>query len=303
LKGTDFYSTEFQEQAKYIQEKVMPYVEQLIPSTAIVKVNFYVNPFNWIFEYDELRDDEDGDEGIWHDYLYWKNDGIWTSGNTKESAYILQAQSLRAYIDENKSSYNITTNTDMLMSQYIRSKKYTGTTWDVACGTIDSSFSSFLDETYLDFANQETVDLPNGETLELHHFWAAINGLYNGYGDLCGWAGDLVEYGADLASDSTIEFPNSSRFSKSDWIADADAYNIYKSYSSNIVEGLKAYYTKTLSEQYRINNFINEKTIYDRFTSSSNYALLKVLMYQKGTSSTNLKLAATKMQTYLDNNK
>jgi hypothetical protein len=302
LKGDDFYSTEFQEQSKYIQDKVMPYVEQLIPSTAIVRVNLNMNIFNWVYDYDALNDNN-GDEGIWHNYFYWKDEGIWESGSTKFSNYIAQAQLLRADIDANKSTYGVSTNTDMAMAQYIRSKAYTGTTWSIACGTLDSTFTSYLDTKYKDFAIQSTLSLPNGEVLELPHFWAAVNGLYNGFGDLCGWAGDLVEYGADLQSDSTITFPNSSRFSKSDWIADADAYNIYQSYSSNIVEGMKNYYTRTLSEQYRINSFITEKTIYERYTSSKNSIYLSALVIQKGTSSTYVKMAAEKMQEYLDNNK
>jgi hypothetical protein len=296
LKGEDFYSTEFQEQSKYIQDKVMPYVEQLIPSTAIVKVNFYMNPYNWVYDTDEANDNP-GDEGIWHDYFYWKDEGIWVSGDTKFSKYLSTAQALREDIETNKASYGVTTNTDMAMAQYIRSKFYTG------AGSLDSTFTSYLDTKYKDFALQESIVVPNGDTLELPHFWAAVNGLYNGFGDLCGWAGDLVEYGADLQSDSTITFPNSSRFSKSDWIADADAYNIYQLYSSNIVEGMKAYYTKTLSEQYRINSFINEKTIYNRFTSSGNYLYLRLLVNQKGTSMTYVQKAAEKMQEYLDNNK
>ena len=41
LKATDLYTKEGQEELKYIQDKVMPYVEQMLPSGAIVDVTFH----------------------------------------------------------------------------------------------------------------------------------------------------------------------------------------------------------------------------------------------------------------------
>ena len=53
----------------------MPYVEQMLSSTLIAKVKFFVQPFNWVFD-----TSTESPEGEWHDYYYWKEDGQWING-------------------------------------------------------------------------------------------------------------------------------------------------------------------------------------------------------------------------------
>lgn len=75
LQCEDFYSKECQEEIKFIQDKVMPYVEQMLPSTAIIRLKMYVHPFNWVLDGDDIHD-----TGKWHDYFYWSEDGKWIDG-------------------------------------------------------------------------------------------------------------------------------------------------------------------------------------------------------------------------------
>ena len=53
----------------------MPYVEQMLPSTAIIRLKMYVHPFNWVLDGDDIHD-----TGKWHDYFYWSEDGKWIDG-------------------------------------------------------------------------------------------------------------------------------------------------------------------------------------------------------------------------------
>lgn len=75
LQSDDYFSKECQEEVKYIQDKVMPYVEQMLSSTLIAKVKFFIQPFNWVFD-----TSTDSPEGEWHDYYYWQEDGQWING-------------------------------------------------------------------------------------------------------------------------------------------------------------------------------------------------------------------------------
>lgn len=72
LKSENFYSKECQEEVKYIQSVVMPYVEQLLPSTIIPRIKYYVPSYNWVYDKDDTYDD-----GTWHSYFYWTENGIW----------------------------------------------------------------------------------------------------------------------------------------------------------------------------------------------------------------------------------
>lgn len=64
------YKKDVQEKIKYIQDKIMPYVEQMLPSTAIPVVHFVSLP--WLFDYSP-----DIPEGYYHNEYFLTPDGEW----------------------------------------------------------------------------------------------------------------------------------------------------------------------------------------------------------------------------------
>jgi hypothetical protein len=79
------YRKDVQEKIKYIQCKIMPYIEQMLPSTAIPIVHFVSTPF--IFD-----PSSETPKGFWHNEYFLTSDGIWpedvsniTVGNTRLS--------------------------------------------------------------------------------------------------------------------------------------------------------------------------------------------------------------------------
>ena len=79
------YRKDVQEKIKYIQCKIMPYIEQMLPSTAIPIVHFVSTPF--IFD-----PSSEIPKGFWHNEYFLTSDGIWpedvsniTIGNTRLS--------------------------------------------------------------------------------------------------------------------------------------------------------------------------------------------------------------------------
>ena len=201
------------------------------------------------------------------------------------------------YISENSSSVK----PDLLVCQYGRINRYNDNTWQIAGGSLPESFKKMADKYYSIFPQIQKINLPNGDVLDAPHFWAVLNTMMTGFGDLGGWGGDLVEFAANVKADNTVTFP-SGDFNREDWISDADGYNIYTLYPDNILLGLKTYFTSTLTEKQRVVGFKTSETIGDRFQNSSNFDYLSVLMIQKGVTSTEIALAAQKMQEYLDAN-
>lgn len=197
-------------------------------------------------------------------------------------------------------------NPGLLITQYGRINRYNSSTWDIAGGKIPVAVKAELDdnEVFRSFSEVQTISLPNGETWDAPHFWAALNGMMKNTGDLCGWGGDLVEFAADVKSNSSISFPSLS-FNAEDWKTDADAYNIYISGTSGtILDAIETYATSSLTENYRITKFLEGGSdISTRFNNSPNRLLLNVLMSQKGVNATDIANAAEKMQLYIDNNK
>ena len=201
------------------------------------------------------------------------------------------------YISDN----GITANPDLYVCQYGRINRYNDATWQIAGGTLNEGFKTMADQYYSKFSQIQKINLPNGDVLDAPHFWAVLNTMMTGFGDLGGWGGDLVEFAANVKADNSLSFP-SGNFDREDWVSDADGYNIYTLYPDNILLGLKTYYTSTLTEKYRVITFKTEETIATRFQNSSKYTYLAVLMKQKGVTSTDVALAAQKMQDYIDAN-
>lgn len=207
---------------------------------------------------------------------------------------------IETYKIENPS---VTNTSDFILSQYGRINRYNDSTWAIAGGTIPTELKTELYEHFPYFPLIETIKIPNGDIIDAPHFWAVVNTIMNGFGDLGGWAGDLVEFAAELLKNPSEEFPTTAyAFDREDWNSDADAYNIMKTYSNNLLDDMKAYFLKSLTEKQRINTFITSEDIKTRFNNSPNRnPYLSVLMIKYGVS--DITNAATKMQTYLDENK
>ena len=197
----------------------------------------------------------------------------------------------------------ITASTDLIIAQYGRIGKYNDGNWNIIGGTINTDLKTALDENFSYFQKIQTIELPNGDKLDAPHFWAVINTIMTGHGDLGGWAGDLIQFATTLKTNPTETFPTSTSggFDKIDWNSDADAYNIMKTYTNDVLNNIQTYFTDKLTEKYRINEFITNDNIETRFNNSTDKLLLKILMQQYGV--TNITDAATKMQNYIDENK
>lgn len=234
------------------------------------------------------------------------NKVVYTIGNKIATIkdIIKEGRKIISFIDTYKETHtSISDSSDLILAQYGRIGRYNDSTWAVAGGNIDASLKAELDAKFLYFQNIQEIDLPNGDKLDAPHFWAVINTLFKGYGDLGGWAGDLVQFAATLKTNPSETFPTSSSggFDKVDWNSDADAYNIIKTYSNDLLSDMQAYFIEDLSEKQRIDEFITENDIETRFNNSNNKLFLNFLMTKYGV--TSITDAATKMQTYLDANK
>ena len=244
----------------------------------------------------------------WHLWLNTSSNKVtYTFGESVATldSIILYADKIRSFINSYKSVHSsITSTTDFILSQYGRIGRYNDAAWAVAGGTIDADLKTALDNKFSFFKNVQEIELPNGDTLDAPHFWAVVNTIMNNFGDLGGWAGDLVEFAAALKTNPDESFPTSlsSGFDRVDWNSDADAYNIMKTYSNDLLSDMRAYFTKTLTESQRINTFITSDDIKTRFNGSPNKTpYLDLLMQKYGVS--DITDAATKMQAYLDENK
>lgn len=191
------------------------------------------------------------------------------------------------------------TSADMLVAQYGRSSQYNSDQWTAIAGNVPADFKALVSTDYATFPKINLVDLPNGDQLEAAHFWAAVNASYMGNGDLGGWGGDLVQLAQDIHSNAETTFP-SSRFSREDWVSDADAYILYNNYPDDILAGMEQYYRPELTEAERVSSFYDGKSIATRFTTSPNYMLLYMLMYSYKVTQTDLNQAIDIFQAYID---
>ena len=74
LSNEKFYSKEYQEEVKFIQDKVMPYLEQMVPSTAIVRIKMLPATLNWVFNEDANDSSEFGKVDRWKNYYFWREE-------------------------------------------------------------------------------------------------------------------------------------------------------------------------------------------------------------------------------------
>lgn len=74
LSNEEFFSKECQEEIKFIQDKVMPYVEQMLPSSAIVKVKLFPATLNWVFNKNDNDTTDLGKVDRWKNYYFWREE-------------------------------------------------------------------------------------------------------------------------------------------------------------------------------------------------------------------------------------
>lgn len=191
------------------------------------------------------------------------------------------------------------TSADLLVAQYGRSETYNSTQWTTIAGTLPADFKALVSTDYAAFPKIHLVDLPNGDQLEAPHFWAAINASFMGNGDLGGWGGDLVQLAQDIHNNAETTFP-SPKFSREDWVSDADAYILYNNYPDDILAGMEQYYRPELTEAERVGFFYDGKSIATRFTTSPNYMLMYMLMYSYKVTQSDLDQAEALLQDYID---
>ena len=166
---------------------------------------------------------------------------------------------------------------NLLVLSYIRSARYSSTVWNLAAGTADEKFISYVAEKSPDTVNLRNMGLltlPNGDSTDITHMFAVINMnaskniFLPNRGDLGGWMGDTCELAGDIQNaasglDALTEvaksrFRVSGSFDEQDWIADLDGYNLYKmkSGSETWAACLIRYFTPTLTEKQRVGKFV-----------------------------------------------
>lgn len=188
--------------------------------------------------------------------------------------------------------------------QYIRSNKYNGSTWNIVAGVLNSEFKTKADKEYSMIPNIQKLILPNKEYIDFPHFAACFNGLINKHGDLCGWAGDIVQYAKDIKDNPMVKFP-SGHFGIEDLRTDIDAYNIFKMNNNDTINSFESYY-KDISDKKRFSLFLEDHpNILDSFNNSSDKMFLNMLRQttDKDITDEHIKLACQDMEIYLKNNK
>lgn len=191
---------------------------------------------------------------------------------------------------------------ELPLFQYIRYSRYNDATWTIIAGTIDNNFKQKADVSYSMVPNIQQMILPSKETLDFPHFCGNINGLIKGHGDLCGWAGDAVEYAADLMKDQNAVFP-SGGFDSEDLRTDLDAYNLYNISNTNIINNIKSYY-ENITDSKRISLFLKgNENITTRFNNSPDIFYLNILKQKMNVTDEYMTLALNKIQTYMNKNK
>ncbi|MFV0396278.1 MAG: Ig domain-containing protein [Coprobacillaceae bacterium] len=192
------------------------------------------------------------------------------------NSIITNIELLEQYAKEYKETTGSTQTVDLLMLNYIRSGKYTGTTWDALTGSVDVNFASYVTSQNADVATLKTVGdivTPSGETIDFVHMFATMAAIENGdnvNGDVGGWAGDYVtlckdvlssgvdktNYDAVYAKAEELFLSNTSSFGAADWRSDLDGFlimnerdttsetfaNIINDYYNEITEARRVYY-------------------------------------------------------------
>ena len=176
--------------------------------------------------------------------------------------------------DYKNDNSSITATETELCLQYIRRDVYNNSAWDMAAGTIDTNFLTYVDEKNSSFREYfKTAKIPKDEDVDFVHMCAALNSnVYTSSSlppEYSGWAGDLVtlmgqvviyDTSGSLTEDVLVTYAKSllgtnestSSFGKEDILADMDALIIYNFETDNLFNAFYNYY-------YRNNNSINNR--------------------------------------------
>lgn len=202
-----------------------------------------------------------------------------------DDAEFLQVLAKIDKLIELSNSYNtansLTKNATLRALQYIRLARYTGTTWNMVGGTLESDFADYVTSNQggINVASLRQItdlNIPyTNENVDFVHMFATMNvTLYGNYSsstmDLSGWGGDLCQLvqnvksmgatDADDAKAKAIQLLGSSSggFGEQDVYADFDSVNIMYRYKngtySSFAECMRVYYAG-VSKSSRISEF------------------------------------------------
>lgn len=216
--------------------------------------------------------------------IVWKDNSISSEAETNFNEVIKKIKKLEEISTQYNIDNNLTSNSQIRTMQYIRQARYATSQWNTFGGTIESNFSEYVE------ANQDEYDLSSLQTLsnftipntnekvDFVHMIAIMNvvllkGLDNNIiNDLVGWGGDLCQLVLELKSKNLTDENltstaysllgnNSSSFSSSDLLADIDAINIAKLYSTfvsnkSISNAIQQYYNSINTNNHRKTEFL-----------------------------------------------
>jgi hypothetical protein len=227
--------------------------------------------------------------------FYYK-DTIQADEITQWDTMILKLETLETYAEEYCVENNKPlTNVNGLVTNYIRSTRYSGWTWTALAGSVDASFSTYVNNQYaidnIQVSNLKSINditTPNGEVIDYTHMFATMATIQNGgntYGDVGGWGGDYSTLAKDVmnaTSNSTDYdtlyskacelFRGNSSFGEADWISDLDAYLIMQQRSSgeSFATIMDNYY-QAVTETSRISAFTQSRIGLDRDATKDDY--------------------------------
>lgn len=227
---------------------------------------------------------------------FYYRDTIQADEMTQWNTMIQKLELLETYAEEYCVVNNKPlTNVDGLVTNYIRSTRYTGWTWIALAGSVDNTFVTYVSNQYA-IDNVQVSDLraindittPNGEVIDYTHMFATMATIQNGgniYGDVGGWGGDYFTLAKDvmnatsnstdydtLYSKASELFRGNSSFGEANWISDLDAYLIMQQRSSgeSFATIMDNYY-QAVMETSRISAFTQSRIVLDRGATKDDY--------------------------------
>ena len=218
---------------------------------------------------------------------------------------------LETYIKSYKTEKNNKDSLTHLIVCYIREGAYTGSSWDIAGGSIPSDLDEYIQSQDSEkgtnahlLKTYREIDLPNNEKFDFVHLFAVMNGIENGdsysskFAHLVGWGGDTFQLLQDIKNEKgSIEeliniaenyFGIKGGFDNADLVSDLDAPILLskKNNNNNFAEIIKNYYNGN-DYKNRINNFLKltfpklkyldkfRKTLYDIYYDDTYIRILE----------------------------
>ena len=162
-----------------------------------------------------------------------------------------------------------------LTINYIRTRRYADTTWDMILGEPSEEFAGFVEQQAPELAQLQTLEnveiSATGEPVDFVHLVAGIGATWKRLPVVCTWGGDCIQLagsiqGSGMDEESCIqqlkpyfacEDENASLLPKSDWLADLDGVNIGSTMTqdSDLAESIREYY-RSISTGERARRFV-----------------------------------------------